>query len=199
VNSQDNNFVISPKYGNSEEGEIEFNPKYKSIHMSKKSKSLSGESEFENFSRMNSQGPLSRQSLLAKKLIINSDQNIKISNHKNSSNRIIKINPLSPKSRLKTLSGNASIRSIGTKNVEIDFCSDVKSKEIVLKENPKWAKKQSIQSYNMSSLMSSAINQSESGKQRLRSSEEEEEVKNLKDQLKKNERRVQRIIQGKGD
>ena len=191
MNSQDNNFVISPKYGNSEDGEIEFNPKYKSIHMSKKSRSLSGESEFGDFSRMNSQGPLSRQSLLAQKLVINSDQNIKVSNRKNSSHRIIKINPLSPKSRLKTLSGNASIHSIGKKNIELDF--EIENKNQTSK---KWAKKQSIQSYNMSSLMSSAINPSESGKQRLRSSEEEEEVKNLKEQLKKNERRVQRIIQG---
>jgi hypothetical protein len=200
VNSQDNNFVISPKCGNSEDGEIEeleINPKFKSVHMSKKSKSLSGDAAFEDFSRLNSQGPVSRQSLMAQKLVINSDQNIKLSNRKNSSNRIIKINALSPKSRLKTLSGNGSMRNVGSRHVEIDLSSEVKNKKRIFTENKKWSKKPSIQSYNMSSLMSSAVNQSDSGKHKLRSSEEEEEVKALKDKLKKNERRVQRIIQGR--
>lgn len=58
----------------------------------------------------------------------------------------------------------------------------------------RWSKKVSVQSQNVSSLMSSAVNQSESGKQKL--ARDEEEVKAMRDQLKKNERRVQRIIQG---
>jgi hypothetical protein len=195
--------MISPKCGNSAQGEIEefeINPKFKSIKMSNQSKSSNGEgTNFDNFSKQNSQGIVSRQSLKAQKLVINSDQNIKISNLKNSSNRIIKINPMSPDKKrfLRTVSGNASVKNMGKKDIDLDLVTHVKEKKRNT-DTKKLSKKTSIISYNMSSLLSSGINQNETDNFRNQktSSEESEEIKKLRGQLKKNERRVQRIVQG---
>lgn len=203
MNSQDNNFMISPKCGNSAQGEIEefeINPKFKSIKMSNQSRSSNGETNFDNFSKQNSQGIVSRQSLKAQKLVISSDQNIKINNLKNSSNRIIKINPLSPDKKrfLRTISGNASVKEVSKKEIDLDLVSEIKYKKRNT-DTKKLSKKTSIISYNMSSLLSSGVNQNESMNFRNQKtgSEDTQEVKKLRDQLKKNERRVQRIVQGK--
>ena len=188
MHSQDNNFIISPKCGNSEELEIE--QKLGSIKMSKKSKSLSGEEvEFEAFSKQTSHGRTSGNSLIAHKLALGSDQNIK--RQENSSHRIIKINPLTPRKKLdlKTVSGKASSRNLQKSQMQL-------SSEAKRRETKKWSKKTSVLSYNMSSLLSSGVNQSESGRKKTQGNESElEEVKKLKAHLKKNERRVQRIIQ----
>lgn len=200
MNSQDNNFIISPKCGNSEEiEELEIDRKFASIKMSKKSKSLSGDDvEFEEFSKQNSQGRTSRNSLIAHKLALGSDQNNQIQEKKNSSHRIIKINPLTPRKKLdlKTVSGKGSTRNLESRQKELQLSSEAKRRRAT--ETKKWSKKTSVLSYNMSSLLSSGINQSESGDKTQRNkSQEIEEVRLLKAQLKKNERRVQRIIQGK--
>lgn len=204
VNSQDNNFMISPKCGDSggaEVGEFEIGPKFRSIKMSNGSQSSNGDGmNFENFSKQHSQGVASRQSLKAQKLVISSDQNIQVGPRiPNLSNRVIKINPLSPdkKKQLRTVSGNASVKNSQQRHIDLDLITNAKEKKRHT-DTKKVSKKTSIVSYNMSSLLSSGINQNMSTHPQAVQGEESEEVARLRDQLKKNERRVQRIVQGTG-
>lgn len=200
MNSLENNFIISPKCGGSLKGdpeELEVEHKFGSIKMSELSKSLSGDQGIsDTFSRQNSQGQKSRISLMAQKIILNSDENIKIqllnSNEelKNSQRTIYEQERASAKN---------SGRNLKIKNSGFELNSEVKNRRGGFTEDKRWSKKASILSHNKSSLMSSGFNQSESGKQKFlkTSSDDTEEIKILKAQLEKNERRVQRIIQGK--